>query len=301
MVNMFSRQIIYVIAKNLISFLEMLKNQFDDEVKPAFKNEKQLDDLKSQQLQVLVQTVNANEFRACMLQMKKDCGVSVYNVEDPKGDTSYYYVGKWSDREIPVVIIQTDMGSDGIHGSYNETKKALRWLPNLQYIFSAGVCGGIKSNSSMLGKVVVSKAIQDFNTVKVKNDTTMIRGSRFECNNGKFYRFIYQPTNTPENTTFGLVLSANKLVADDDTKKQLLQACPEAEVVEMEGHGIARACRDEKVDVEFLVVKGISDCAGPDKDDDWQPQAALNAAETLCKAMAGFFGETHSCSCIYDY
>jgi len=37
--------------------------------------------------------------------------------------------------------------------------------------------------------------------------------------------------------------------------------------------------------VECLVVKGVSDVADKDKTDDWQPQAAMNAAEYLCEMM----------------
>lgn len=267
----------------------MLKKQYKDEISDPklIKNEERLDDLKEDELlEVFIETVNPNEFFAAMLQMKKDCGISMYAVKDhsdSEDQISYYYVGKWSDKEIPVVIIQTNMGSEGIHGCFNETKKALKWLPHLKYIFAVGVCGGIKGKVK-LGDVVVSKAIQSYTYIKPTNKMMIIRSERTECADEEFYHFLSRAANTPDGTKFGLVLSANVLVADDEFQLKLLEACPEAKVIEMEGHGIAKACK--KKNIEILVVKGVSDLGDSNKDDTWQPQAAMNAARVLCGTMA---------------
>ena len=116
--------------------------------------QKQMKDLATQK--ILIQTVNDREQYAAISQLNKGCGISVYT--DGGNNPSYYYVGKWGDGKIPVVIIQTQMGSNGPHGSFAETRKALEVLPNLEYIFAIGVCGGIKGKVN-LGDVVVSKVL----------------------------------------------------------------------------------------------------------------------------------------------
>ena len=265
----------------------MLKKQYKDEIRPLIRKDVQLDNLRDENLEVFIQTVNTNEFYAAMLQLKKGCGVSEYTVKD-HGDTddqnSYYYVGKWSDKEIPVVIIQTNMGGDGIHGSFNETKKALKWLPHLRYIFAVGVCGGFKGKVK-LGDVVVSKAIQAYTYTKITEKKIIIRSERSECADEEFHHFLSRAANLPDGTKCGLVLSANVLVADDEFQQQLLEACPEAKALEMEGHGITQACKKKK-NIEILVVKGVCDFADSSKNDDYQPLAAKNAARVLCETMA---------------
>ena len=80
--------------------------------------------------------MNEREFYAAMMKMEKECAISKYTIkstEDPN-ENFYYYVGKWGSKKIPVVIVQTEMGSNGTHGSYNETKMALSCFPNLKYI-----------------------------------------------------------------------------------------------------------------------------------------------------------------------
>ena len=198
---------------------------------------------------------------------------------------SYYYIGKWGDKGIPVAIVQTAMGSDGPYGSYNETKKALSYLPNLKYIFAVGVCGGVKDKVK-LGDVVVSKVLQDCSNKKVTDEKVIIRSPSWPLYGKPFYYFLNQAANKPDIMRCGMVLSANMLIADGKFQKKLLEPCPEAIAFEMKGHGIARACEEcAKKEIEFLVVKGVSDLADEDKVDDWQPQAAVNAASALYEVM----------------
>ena len=93
---------------------------------------------------ILIQTVNDREQYAAISQLNKGCGVSVYT--DGGNNPSYYYVGKWGDGKIPVVIIQTQMGSNGFL-CWN--KKALEVLSNFEYIFAVGVCEGIKGKVNL--------------------------------------------------------------------------------------------------------------------------------------------------------
>ena len=238
--------------------------------------------------------MNKKEFYAAMVRMNEECDISKYAVTETNvcPGESYYYVGKWGKKKIPVVIVQTTMGSNGDHGSYNETKKALSRLPNLKFIFAVGVCGGLKGVK--LGEVVVSKDLQDCSERKIENGKMNIRSRVWPLQDDSFYHFLSQADNTPENTKCGMVLSANDLVKDANYQSMLREARPEAIALEMEGHGIAKACQEYRYKgrkIEFLVVKGVSDLANEKKDDVWQPQAASNAVNVLCEVITAKFGK----------
>ena len=276
-------------------FTAKLNTRYKAEIKPKIVKKEKLADLNANE--ILIQTANPKEFYAAMVRMNQKCNISKYSVVRSSvcPGKSYYYVGNWGEKKIPVVIVQTTMGSNGKHGSYNETKKALNCLPNLRFIFAVGVCGGFIGKVK-LGEVVVSKDLKDCSEKKIVNGKIEIRGPSWQSKDDAFFHFLNQADNTPDNTTSGTVLSANNLVADAEEQKKLLEACPGAIALEMEGHGIARACQEyideNRRKIQFLVIKGVSDLADEKKNDDWQPQAALNAVDALCEVMADFdFGK----------
>ena len=241
------------------------------------------DQLKDEQVCVLIQTVNDNEFRAAMLQLKEGSTVSMYAIDDALCDSqSYYFVGKWGDGEIPVAIIQTNMGTSGVYGSWYETKKALKNLPQLKYIFAVGICGGVKERVEM-GEVIVSKVICGYTELKITQTKWINRAFKSVATEKPFYRYLSQTANKPPNTKLGEVLSGPWLIKSTGIQEELLKLCPDAIAFEMEGIGIVQAC-DGK-DIEYLVVKGVSDFGDESKNDKWQPQAATNAAKTLCEVM----------------
>ena len=277
---------------HVLIFAASLITDYETRIKPKIVVKEQLADLKANE--ILIQTVNPKEFYAAMVGINEECCISKYAVTESNvcPGESYYFVGKWGKKEIPVVIVQTEMSSDGNHGSYNETKKALSCLPNLKFIFAVGVCGGLKDVK--LGEVVVSKVLQDCSVRKIENGRMNIRSRAWHLQGDSFYHFLSQADNTPKNTKCGMILSANDLVKGADFKNMLREARPEAIALEMEGHGIAKACqeyRDKGRKIEFLVVKGVSDLANEKKDDIWQPQAASNAVNVLCEVMTAKFGK----------
>ena len=217
---------------------------------------------------------------------------------DDSYNPSYYYVGKWGEKKIPVVIVQTHMGGDGAHGSLAETKKALHVLPNLKYIFAVGVCAGIKSKVK-LGDVVVSQVLQDCSVTRWEDGKMIITSPSWILDVKPFFHFLKQTVNKPKIVQCGKVLSANNLIRDEVFRDKLVEACPKAIALEMEGHGIARACQEYNEErsterkIEYLVVKGVADFADREKNDNWQPQAAKNAVSALYEVMKKFkFGKS---------
>ena len=270
--------------------LEKLKQLYDkrDFEGSVIKGNVNINDLKEQP-KVLIQTVNDIEYYAVMLQLKEGSKAVRYIKED---SDSYYLVGEWGESGIPVVIIKTSQGHDGPRGSNEETREALKWFPDLKYIFAVGVCGGVEGKVN-LGDVVVSTTIQGYYKAKQKRGE---HTNRSPCwlvyRRTTFHDFL---SRAADNVKCGIVLSADNLMADRDFQKHLLKEYKEAIAFEMEGHGIADACDivASKKKIVYMVVKGVSDLADEDKDDDWQPEAATNAAKALCKAMedSKFFGK----------
>ena len=76
------------------------KRKFEEEV---IKTSTNMEDLKKQQLHVLIETVNEYEYYAVMLQLKEGCEVIQYTEKGVNG--SSYLVGEWGEVGIPVVII----------------------------------------------------------------------------------------------------------------------------------------------------------------------------------------------------
>ena len=260
-------------------YTEELETNYHERFGKDFKRDENEDKLKAEQIHVLMETVNKNEFYAVMMELKEGGAVTEYVIDDPLcGSKSYYFVGRWGNGEIPVAIIQTDMGSNGLYGSWYETKKALYNLPHLKYIFAVGVCGGIRGKVKM-GEVIVSKVIWGYTDLKMAEPRWISRSFDKSATQKEFYRYLSHPAHKPRNVKCGTIMSGPWLIKRTDIQKQLLEICPEGIAFEMEGFGIAQACDGKPV--ECLVVKGVCDFGDEHKNDDWQPQAATNAAKNL--------------------
>ena len=230
--------------------------------------------------EVLLEVVNVIEFYTAISNMEED---EIQKVMD-KGYP--YFFGSWG--KVPVVMIQTGekMGSQHENGSENRTRLALKVLPNIKYVFAVGVCGGVVKKSVPtvdLGQVVISSKIIGYDHQKKKPEQNENRSFSMDLTQNKFYQFLMRPDNSVGGTKFGKVFSGSWLVADAvNAQQQLLDIDPLGVGIEMEGIGIACACQSK---VECLVVKGVSDHAGVDKKDNWQPAAARNAVKYLSKML----------------
>ena len=77
---------------------------------------------------------------------------------------------------------------------------------------------------------------------------------------------------------FGPIASGEKLIADKATLLQLIEHVPKLLATEMEGAGVAKATTQYTPSPGFLEIRGISDFADEQKNDDWHPYAAHAAA-----------------------
>jgi nucleoside phosphorylase len=82
---------------------------------------------------------------------------------------------------------------------------------------------------------------------------------------------------SPAGVHIGLMLSGEKLIADEKLRSRLQKMEPEAIGGDMEGVGLYAAASEAKVD--WILVKAICDWADGSKNDAAQPLAARNAAD----------------------
>ena len=268
-----------------LCIIEELKRHYDFffSGKIQKKQKDDIGDLKNPKYKVLIQTVNDNEFYAVMLELKNRKATRYIGYEIVCHSYSYYYVGEWG--KVPVVIIQTGMSNNGVNCSWYETKKALHFLPHLEYIFSVGVCGGVKGKVKLCN-VVLSKAIYGYTDLKITQFDWRNRSVHSLCSQTSLFHNITRAAVISSNQFVvkpGAILSGPWLIADFKSQCDLLKLAPEAIAFEMEGANIVQACG--QTPVECFVVKGVSDLADENKCDDWQPQAATNAANYLHKAL----------------
>ena len=267
-----------------------------DDLEKAYKNKSEFEGCNDKEIRkaakVLIEVVNDTEFKTVisLMEGKISCHHIIDNLTN---STSTYYLGKWGD--IPIVVVQTAtrVGSQFQYGSWFETKKALHYFDNLKYVFAVGVCGAVidtksKSPRVPLGEVVISSHITGYDHKKILDGNTEDRGHTEDLNQCDFYNFLHRLGNQGqwrEKIHFGRVLSGSWLVASLAAQEFLLHPDqPDKIAVEMEGVGIAAACKNSGIKA-FLVVKGVSDYANSKKNDNWQPHAARKAASYLSEML----------------
>lgn len=88
-------------------------------------------------------------------------------------------------------------------------------------------------------------------------------------------------SSTPPRAAGGTIATGSKLIADTETVKAISEIEEKLNrkliAIEMEGEGVAEA--STKKNTPFIVIKGISDFANSDKNDDWHLSASRASAD----------------------
>lgn len=189
-----------------------------------------------------------------------------------------------------VVVTQLpDMGN--ADASITTTRVIQRWKP--RQILMVGIAGGVKEKVS-LGDVVVSQFAFYYEPGKLTLEGTesrardfnsdlllYARAQHFETLDWKRHIEVDRPDAGDQavpTVHFGPIACGEKVVADLDELKKLRQLCPKMLAVAMEGAGVAKAVLSDAHPPRYLEIRGISDYAGPDKNDGWHAYAANAAA-----------------------
>jgi nucleoside phosphorylase len=191
-----------------------------------------------------------------------------------------------------VVVTQlTDMGN--ADAAIAATRVIQRWKP--RQMLMVGIAGGVREKVA-LGDVVVSQfafyyepgkltpagvesRARDFNS----DSLLYARAQHFEALDWKGQIGTLRPDATDQATAqpavhFGPIACGEKVIADLDELNSIRKQCPKMVAVAMEGAGVAKAVLSDAHPPRYLEIRGISDYAGPDKNDGWHEYAANSAA-----------------------
>jgi nucleoside phosphorylase len=173
------------------------------------------------------------------------------------------------------------------------TRIIQRWQP--RNVLMIGIAGGVRDKVH-LGDVVVAQFAfyyepakliageQEWRSRQFTSDPMLYaRAQHYEAAEWKAEIQVPRPgvdqgeARLPE-VHFGPIACGEKVIADLDELGELRRQCPKMLAVAMEGAGVARAVLSDGSPPRYLEIRGISDYAGPDKNDGWHEYAADAAA-----------------------
>ena len=233
--------------------------------------------------------VNSNEFLASMCYFGKNEGKTLFS------SSNKYYVGKWGG--IPAALVKQSHQGD-VH-SKDLTDSSIKLFKNLKAIIALGVCATV----GRLGDVIVSSRIDACNSIKIKGDRVINEGNKYSPG-ADIHRFLSDSIESWEYlcTKPGIdheeysakaiskhMLSGAHLIASADFRDKLIKGVsPEAMGIEMEGIGVMNGIISaEKLHkIQFIIVKAGCDYADESKNKEWQPVAAMAAADFVYKQLS---------------
>ena len=262
---------------------------------------------------LLLMVVNDNEYTAAMCYFNKEEAMLL------ESEGRLYYVGKWG--KIPAALVQQQQqGITGVNGSQEVTRSSIPLFTNLKVIIALGVCGTM----GRLGDVIVSSHIDECK-YKAKGDQLISRANNYEPgekiygflkDSHTLWSFPCTKQDTEDYKAVAVLkpmLSGTPLVASGKYRDKLKAfLSPEAGGVEMEGIGVIDGIKIAKKDaekngqiaekngqipekngqiakkigqIEFIIVKAGCDYADESKNKEWQPVAAMAAADFVHKQL----------------
>ncbi len=258
--------------------------------KPGTEEHKKLKEF-SNEVEIILQTVNENEFQAAATEMEPpDQSFSTAVVFPSAGKV----VGMFADKK--AALIQTDVGANA--GDY--IQDAIDTFPNAQYVIGVGVCYAFDPKKYKFGDVLVSKKISDLKISKFENDGTFTdRGQTVDVVNELISTFCmdltlkdgFKVSKNTERTSIvytGRFLSYSVLMDHKETRDKFRAAVPEVIGGEMEGGELLKFQTRRKVK-GVIVVKGVVDYADGKKEKGWQFTAAKAALHYLHDKMLSFW------------
>ncbi|HEX5865564.1 MAG TPA: tetratricopeptide repeat-containing protein [Casimicrobiaceae bacterium] len=190
-------------------------------------------------------------------------------------------------------VVLTDLLGMGRVEAANAVGDAIRrWRP--RYVILAGIAGGLSKAGVQVGDVLISEQIADYELQKLTEETTLTRWSVHRASPAllaaakqlrpeDWQRFVREPrpqAGKPQRH-FGPICTGDKVVANG-LLDQYHEVWTKLIGCEMEAGGVASAAFEAASAPGFLMVRGVSDLADPDKDkaqiESWRAYACDVAA-----------------------
>ena len=190
-------------------------------------------------------------------------------------------------------VVLTDLLGMGRVEAANAVGDAIRrWRP--RYIILVGIAGGLSKAGVQVGDVLISEQIADYELQKLTQEKTLTRWSIHRASPAllaaakqlrpeDWQSFIHEQRPQPgvPQRHFGPICTGDKVVANG-LLDQYHEVWTKLIGVEMEAGGVASAAFQAASAPGFLMVRGVSDLADPDKDkaqiESWRAYACDVAA-----------------------
>ena len=230
---------------------------------------------------LLLMVVNLSEFYAAMC---------YFNTNKTKEyNDNIYYIGKWG--EIPAALVQTSPGR-----TQQLTLSSISLFKDLKVIVALGVCGTL----GRLGDVIVSSRIDEYGQFMMRGDQMISRGIPYRpginihkvfMTNAHTWSFQCTKPGTEEYKAVAVskpILSGHSWIASREFRDKLIASfSSEAGGIEMEGIGVIEGITiaNKRDKIEFIIVKAGCDYADEGKYKEWQPVAAMAAADFVYRQL----------------
>ncbi|MCX6031586.1 MAG: hypothetical protein NT169_20080 [Chloroflexi bacterium] len=181
------------------------------------------------------------------------------------GDQVYYDLGMIGGAG--VFMVQSEMGTAGLGASLLTVQNGIKALSPCAIIM-VGIAFGVNPEKQKVADILVSKQLMLYDLQKIDRENgkqkLLPRGARPNASPKllSLFRSGAKDWHGPQ-PDFGLVLSGEKLINDQDYRDQLRQLEEEAIGGEMEGAGLYVAAQSNKSD--WILVKAICDWADGNK------------------------------------
>ena len=208
-----------------------------------------------------------------------------------RSEIAEYYIGCYGACPAAVRIILAGSEIDG--GASSVPDMAYKCFPSLDAIIGVGVACGVEDKVDMCD-VLVSSKIAAYNSARAENGQYTPRGDTVSASaylRNLFSQNFKWPSQSikdrlksgnmriPEVKT-GVILSGPYLIDDPKLKKQFIKDfATEAKGIEMEGCYVFGAAK--RATTHLIIVKAVCDFGDGNKGKDYQPTAALLAADLV--------------------
>ena len=260
------------------------KITLEDPPKEGSREYDELQEKYCSQVEIILHTVNDNEYLAALTYMK-------YPSEEGESNGVQNFpnvgmvVGVFGKKK--VVLIQTDAGER----CEKMVKGTITCFPSAQYILAVGVCYGFDRKKHLLGDVLVSTQISDLKNFKYREDGTIEnRGETKDVADFLSKVFCKKCTiamNPPLKVTHtrnakvyaGTFLSHPVLMNNKSERDKFHAAVPTAIGGEMEGGVLMKLEKQCPTIKGVIIIKGVADYGDGTKDKEWQFTTAMAAVQ----------------------
>lgn len=248
-------------------------------------------------IDIAIITIVASETRAILNVLKE------YKTERTHERKYYYGTIDCGEKSYNVAVIS--LLSPGNISSALMYSEIMKYIAP-KYILLFGIAGGISPKLKVNDVVIATEVLYYEKAKEIQNNKFKRRGEdqlldprivetikEFEIKYGETPAFDYINENGEHlkfRTFSGPIGSGEIVFASDesDTKEWMLNYNDKVLAVETEGYGIVQAYYEERMQKKaapIFIIRGISDTADSNKDDDYRESSAQNAATVMIKFL----------------